>query len=110
MRALALAALFLVATSVHAQSEARRAGKAVGEFSAGFGEAVGDGIQRGFEDLQPEWVTVAPRTRAECLKVTGGVVNPQFVRCRNGWQEYVQYTASGRKRVLQERAIPISLK
>lgn len=86
---------------------ARSTGKAVGEFGAGVGEAVGEGVTRGMSGLQSQWITIPPRSKDECLSETGGVVNPVFVRCRNGRQESVRYDANGVKIVLRERPIPM---
>lgn len=86
----------------HADSVPRQAGRAAGEFGAGVGEAVVEPLT----SLRPEWVTIAPRSKEECMAESGGVVNTTFMRCRSGWQEYVQYDRHGRKRVISERPIP----
>lgn len=91
---------------VHAQSVANEAGKAVGQFGAGVGQAVGEGVSQGLHATQPEWITVAPRSKDECMAESGGVVNTMFMRCRNGWQEYVRYDAAGNKKVIRERTLP----
>ena len=96
-----------VPATTYAQSAARQAGKAAGEFGAGVGEAIGEGIYQGMAPLQPEWVTVPPRSKEECLAESGGVVNPVFVRCRNGRQEYVRTDRQGNRSVLRERPIPM---
>lgn len=110
MRWLALtifALSFTLPGPVGAQSSARQAGKAAGEFGAGVGEAFGEGVAQGMAPLQPEWVTVPPRTKEECLAESGGVVNPVFVRCRNGRQEYVRTDRQGNRSILRERPIPM---
>lgn len=93
--------------STLADSTAYNAGKALGEFGTGVGEAVGDGITRGLSSMQPQWITIAPKTKEECLVESGGVINPMFVRCRNGRQELVRFDAKGNKAVLNERSIPL---
>lgn len=40
------------------------------------------------------------------MTVSGGEINPTFVRCRQGRQELVNYTLSGNREVLSERPIP----
>ena len=89
-----------------AQSVARQAGHAAGQFGVGVGEAVGQGVARSLASLQPEWITIPPRSKEECLTEAGGVLNNVFMRCRNGRQEFVRYDENGRKRVLSERPIP----
>ncbi len=68
-------------------------------------EAPGKLVQ-GAKTMTASWETVPPREVAECMKETKGVINAQFVRCRNGRQELVNYTVSGKREVLSERAIP----
>jgi len=87
-------------------SVARSAGRAVGEFGVGMGEAVAGGVARGLASMQPEWITIAPRSKEECLAESGGVLNRMYMRCRDGRQEYVRFDANGNKRVLNERPIP----
>lgn len=89
-----------------ADSVAREAGRTVGEFGAGMGEVVGQGMARSLSSMQPEWITIPPRSKEECLAEAGGVLNSIYMRCRNGRQEYVRYGPDGRKRVLDERPIP----
>jgi len=90
-----------------ADNLAREAGRTVGEFGAGVGEAVGRGVARSIQDMQPHWVTVEPRPKSECLAEAGGELNRTYMRCRNGRQEYVRLDAQGNKRVLSERPIPV---
>ncbi len=111
MKVLACAAVVAVALLAtgpsNADTAARAAGRAVGEFGAGVGEAVGEGLTKGLSQMQPQWITVHPRSKDDCLAESGGVVNPVFVRCRNGRQEYVRFDANGNKIVLSERPIPL---
>lgn len=108
MDKLALALLLMSLSAVaQAGSAAREAGRTAGDFGVGVGEAVGAGVARSFENLQPQWITINPRSKEECLKESSGVVNPVYVRCRNGHQEFVQYDAAGNKKVLSERPIPM---
>ncbi len=104
--AFAIALAPLSAVPAYAQGPARDAGRAVGEFGAGVGEVVGEGVMRGATGSQPEWITVKPRSKDECMAESGGVVDPTFMRCRNGYQEYVQVGRNGERKVLRERPIP----
>jgi hypothetical protein len=105
---LVVSCLVLLPPVVHADSLAREAGRAMGELSVGFGEAVGRGAARAVDGMQPEWITIAPRPKADCLAESGGELNNAYLRCRNGWQEYVRFDTRGNKRVLAERAIPVN--
>ena len=96
-----------VPTVGFAESVAHGAGKAVGEFGAGVGEAVANGVSKGLASMQPQWITIAPRSKDECLAESGGVLNKMYMRCRDGRQEYVRYDANGNKIVLNERPIPM---
>ncbi len=102
-----VASLTFFGTNLQAQSVAREAGKVVGEFGAGVGEAAMDPMRQSLETMQPQWITIPPRSKEECMAESGGVVNPIFMRCRNGWQEHVRYDRAGNKKVLSERAIPL---
>lgn len=104
---LVIAVLSATCHPTFAESPARSAGRAVGQFGAGVGEAVGGGVSEGVIAIQPEWITVPPRGKDECLAESGGVVNPTFMRCRNGRQEYVRFDSKGNKKVLSERPIPL---
>lgn len=42
-------------------------------------------------------VTVPPRTAAQCLKETGGVVNEQYQQCRMGYSYKATDTGTGSK-------------
>lgn len=103
---LSLVALIGLSLPALADPAARQAGRAVGEFGAGVGEAVGQGVARSIASLQPEWITIAPRAKEECIAESHGVLDASYLRCRNGRQEYVQFDAQGRKKVLSERPIP----
>lgn len=107
MRILILIGALMLAMHAHADSAAKQAGRAVSEFGAGVGEVIGDGMMRGAMSAQPHWITIPARSKAECLAESGGVVNPTFVRCRNGWQERVVFDRAGNKHVLSERPIPM---
>lgn len=98
MRSLYLFSLLLFAPVVGAQSISQEVGKEVGRF--------GKGVAQSIMDLQPHWETIEPRSKEECLKESGGVLDNRFVRCRNGRQEWVRYDTEGRRKVLQVRAIP----
>ena len=104
--AMAISVVSQSAVPVFAQGAARDAGRAVGEFGAGDGEVVGEGVMRGATGSQPQWITVKPRSKDECRVESGGVVDPTFMRCRNGYQEYVQVGRDGTRKVLRERPIP----
>lgn len=96
----------LFTSPVLAETTARQAGRAVGEFGAGVGEAVGQGVARSLAPLQPEWITVAPRSKEECIAESHGVLDATYMRCGNGRQEFIRFDPQGRKQVLGEHAIP----
>jgi ABC-type transport system involved in cytochrome bd biosynthesis fused ATPase/permease subunit len=96
----------LISCGVHAESISYQAGKAVGSFAAGVGAASSEQVMRSVQNLQPEWITIQPKTKQVCLKESQGELNKIYMRCRNGWQEYVRFDEQGRKVVLSERAIP----
>lgn len=98
MRLLYLLVCLICASVVHAQSISQELGKEAGRF--------GKGVAQSIMDLQPHWETIEPRSKEECLKESGGVLDNRFVRCRNGRQEWVRYDTEGRRKVLQVRAIP----
>lgn len=77
----------------------RGAGRVAGSFGVGVTDAI--------RDTQPSWETIAAKSKDECLKDSGGVLDNAFVRCRNGRQEYVQYNSKGERMVLRERPIPM---
>jgi len=101
-----LTALISVAcvAPAHAQSVAREAGRMAGEFGAG----VGDSVAASMAERQPQWITIEPESKEACMAASGGVINPVYMRCRNGRQEYVRFDAQGNKVVLQERPIPVN--
>ncbi|HEY0915917.1 MAG TPA: hypothetical protein VGE22_13680 [Solimonas sp.] len=99
MRLLPVLMLSLLPSIATAQI-ANEAGRIFGEFGRGAGEAATEG-------LQASWETIPPKSKEACLAESGGIVNPAFVRCRNGRQEQVRYTSSGERRVMRERPIPM---
>ncbi|WP_440851323.1 hypothetical protein [Salinisphaera sp. SWV1] len=104
MRARILAVALVLSTaavSAQAESVSHYLGRAVGGFGAGVGQAA----MQPLADSQPQWVTVAPRSKTKCLALTHQVLNRTYLRCRRGWQEYVRYAAAGRRVVLSERGI-----
>lgn len=96
---LALALVLASGTSA-AQGVANQAGRVLGDFSAGAMGAATD-------SLHAEWVTIPPRSKEECMAESGGVVNPVFMRCRNGRQEQVRTDSRGNRHVVRERPIPM---
>ena len=66
-------------------------------------------IQEGADRMRPQWETIQPKPKDECLKLSGGSLNPVFVRCHYGYQEQVSYDAKGNRKVYQERSIPMNL-
>lgn len=93
-------AVCLLGLSLSASADvAREAGRMAGRF--------GTGVTDSIRDRQPSWETVPARSKDDCLKDSGGVLNNAFVRCRNGRQEYVQYNSRGERMVLRERPIPM---
>ncbi len=103
---IAVCMIFGLPASALGDSLARNAGKVIGEFGAGIGEQVGQSLTKSMASMQPEWITIMPRSKEECLVEAGGELNAIFMRCRNGRQEYVRYDANGKKMVLNERSIP----
>ena len=95
--------LTALSANAAADSVLNAAGKALGQIGSGLTE----GITHPMRDAQPEWITIAPRSKKDCIAESGGELNAIYMRCRNGRQEYVRYDAAGRKRVLSERAIPL---
>jgi hypothetical protein len=99
----------LLAGYVHADSLPREAGRALGEFSMGASESITKPMFDSIKDGSPHWVTVQPRTKAECLKESNGELNPVYVRCFNGMQQLVTTDSKGNQHVLQERKIPMNI-
>lgn len=93
-------------TPVLAESILHQAGKSVGEFASGVGNSVTDNMRKNMQANEPQWITIAPKSKEVCLKESSGTLNQVYMRCRNGWQEYVRFDANGQKVVLSERAIP----
>lgn len=101
-RIIAALALFACATTAAQADPANILGRAVGSFSA----AVGKAAMQPLADSQPQWITIAPRSKEECFAESNGVVNSTFVRCRRGRQELTRFDAAGNRVVLSERGIP----
>tara|TARA_B100002049_G_scaffold224174_1_gene195290 strand:- start:741 stop:1007 length:267 start_codon:yes stop_codon:yes gene_type:complete len=79
-RTLATMAL-LAGTATAAQADPANAlGRAFGNFGAGVGQAAVAPLQ----NSQPQWITIAPRSKEACFKESNGVINSTFVRCRRG--------------------------
>ena len=97
-----LGVVFLFVVSFAQASEADRVLRNLGRNTGSYGVGVSDAIHA----AQPSWVTVAPRSKEDCLKESGGELNNFYVRCRNGRQEYVRTDSLGNRRVLSERPIP----
>ncbi len=97
-----IAIVCLVFSSIaYAQSDVvRGAGRLAGQFGVGVIDTI--------RDNQPQWETIPAKTKDECLKASNGVLNNEFVRCRNGRQEYVQYNSKNERMVLRERPIPMN--
>lgn len=94
--------LAVLSANIMAESVFHAAGKALGQISTG----VAEGVTQPLRDAQPEWVTIAPKSKKACIAESGGELNTLYMRCRNGRQEYVRHDANGRKHVLSERPIP----
>lgn len=95
--------LAALSATAHAESGAvRAAGEAIGELAAGAARALTGPLADG----RPEWITIAPRSKEDCIAASGGILNSVYMRCRNGRQEYVKHDADGGRRVLAERPIP----
>ncbi|WP_333857171.1 hypothetical protein [Denitromonas sp.] len=101
-KALLTGLLAVLSAGASAESVLHAAGKALGQISTG----VAEGITQPMRDAQPEWITIAPKSKQECIAESGGELNTIYMRCRNGRQEYVRHDADGQKRVLSERPIP----
>jgi len=63
-------------------------------------------LQQSAERINPHWETIQPKSKAECLQASAGALNPVFVRCHYGYQEFVTYDTTGKRRVHNERSIP----
>lgn len=95
-----------VSPPVLADSILHQAGKSVGEFASGVGDSVTENMRKNMQANEPQWITIAPKTKEACLKESAGTLNQVYMRCRNGRQEYVRFNSNGEKVVLSERAIP----
>ena len=106
MRVFALVLMALAfATAAEAEdSTARQAGRAYGEFSRGISEA----IVAPMADSLPRNVieNINPRPKAECLQESGGVVNKQYMRCRNGAQLTWRVRSNGERELVREQPLP----
>lgn len=100
-------ALFMLtlATATSADdSAARQAGRAYGEFSRGVGEAI---VAPMAESLPRNVIeNVNPRPKAECLQESGGVLNKQYMRCRNGAQLTWRIRSNGERELIREQPLP----
>jgi len=90
--------MLLASNMAGAQGITQEAGREVGRFGKGVAESI--------LSLQPSWETIQPKSKEECLRESGGVLDNRFMRCRNGRQEWVRYDPDGRRKVLNERPIP----
>lgn len=95
--------LILMSTLAYGDSIPEKLGRFIGQFGSGVGKEVS---KQTFSN-QPQWITIPPRSKEECIKESGNVLNTIYMRCRHGRQEYVRYDANGKKIVLQERPIPL---
>jgi hypothetical protein len=103
-RYLVIAFLSLSATSLaHAEgSLLKELGGLIGNFGTGVGEEIGNSMAK----QQPQWITIEPGSKEECIAKAGGVLNNTYMRCRNGRQEQVRIGADGKTVVPNERPIP----
>jgi hypothetical protein len=98
----ALAIFASTATCAYADGVANTVGRVFGSFGAGVGQAATQPLR----DSQPQWLTIKPRAKEDCLAESNGVINSTYVRCRRGRQELTRFDAAGNRVVLSERAIP----
>ena len=91
-------------TSGFADTIAHSIGNIFGEFGAGVGASVTNTIA----SQQPQWITISPKSKEECIAESGKVINSVYIRCRNGRQEFARFDANGKKIVLSERPIPMN--
>lgn len=94
-------ALLLFSGVSSAESIPNQAGYYAGQFGAGVSRSVLDAMY----ENRPTWVDVKPRSKAECMKESEGMVNPIYMKCRNGYQAYIVRLSSGEFRVLDERPL-----
>ena len=99
-----IAYVLLSASSIaHAEgSLLKELGSLIGNLGTGVGEEIGNSMAK----QQPQWITIEPGSKEECIAKAGGVLNNTYMRCRNGRQEQVRIGADGKKVVLNERPIP----
>lgn len=100
MKLLAIACLMFSSVAFAQSDVARSVGRVAGQFGVGVTDTI--------RDSQPQWETIRAKSKDECLKESGGVLDNAFVRCRNGRQEYVQYNSKNERMVLRERPIPVN--
>lgn len=100
MKRIAIACLVFTSSAFAQSDVARGVGRVAGQFGLGVTDAI--------RDTQPHWETVPAKSKEECLKESNGVLDNSFVRCRNGRQEYVQYSSRNERMVLRERPIPVN--
>ena len=70
------------ASAVAESGLAHAAGQRIGNMTAGAGDTVAD--------HPPEWITIAPRSKKDCIAASGGILSSVYMRCRNGHQEHVR--------------------
>jgi hypothetical protein len=99
---IAALALLAGATTAAQADPAAAIGRALGTFSAGISQAAVEPLR----NSQPQWITIAPRSKEECFAESNGVINSTFVQCRRGRQELTRFDAAGKRVVLSERGIP----
>ena len=100
MKFVAIACLMLSSTAFAQPDVVRSVGRLAGQFGVGVTDTI--------RDSQPQWETIRPKSKDECLKASDGVFDNAFVRCRNGRQEQVQYNSKNERMVLRERPIPVN--
>lgn len=105
-KAIVMICCALVPLNAFAAGAAKSAGRAVGQFGAGVGEGLSKGLSKALSSTQPQWITIKPRSRDECLAEANGEVNVIYMRCRHGRQELVRTDDRGNRVVLSERPIP----
>ena len=99
---LGLAIFASATTCAHAEGVANTVGRVFGSFGAGVGQAATQPLR----DSQPQWITIEPRSKEDCLAESHGVINSTYVRCWRGRQELTRFDAAGNRVVLSERGIP----
>ena len=99
---LGLAIFASATTCAHAEGVANTVGRVFGSFGAGVGQAATQPLR----DSQPQWITIQPRAKEDCLAESRGVINSTYVRCRRRRQELTRFDGAGNRVVLSERGIP----